>query len=221
MLTREQFAGKEYAEGLGYVSRGAEHELSMVAMHIHIMINGTRDFPDGGLWRVREVPPEGKRIELDNFLDYLTRPARDGLGFKSAKQVQLLMEGTGREGQKALAAISKELPNWDELVKKAAAKEGAAKAQQDKSVRAGRPNKNHNNVMNLDQGNSQSYTLRRLARKRPDLLKAFERGEISANAAAIKAGFRKATWTAPCDPVELAKAIERRYPELRVVWRQA
>ena len=33
--------------------------------------------------------------------------------------------------------------------------------------------------------------LRRLARERPDLLERFERGELTANAAAIEAGFRK------------------------------
>ena len=45
--------------------------------------------------------------------------------------------------------------------------------------------------MKLGQGNSLAYTLRRLARKRPVLLAAYERGELSANAAAIEAGFRR------------------------------
>jgi len=39
-------------------------------------------------------------------------------------------------------------------------------------------------------GTAKTYTLRRLARDRPDLLDRVEAGELSANAAAIEAGFR-------------------------------
>jgi hypothetical protein len=42
-----------------------------------------------------------------------------------------------------------------------------------------------------ERGNGKTYTLRRLARDRPDLLDRIESGELSANAAAIEAGFRK------------------------------
>jgi len=54
----------------------------------------------------------------------------------------------------------------------------------------------HNSVMNdkIDkavQGNSAAYTLRRLARERPDLLARVEAGEMTANKAAIESGFRK------------------------------
>jgi hypothetical protein len=40
-------------------------------------------------------------------------------------------------------------------------------------------------------GTGKTYTLRRLARDRPDLLDKIEAGELTANAAAIEAGFRK------------------------------
>jgi hypothetical protein len=46
------------------------------------------------------------------------------------------------------------------------------RAKAEKDVKAGRPPKNHDNVMNLGQGNSRAYTLRRLARDRPDLSRA-------------------------------------------------
>lgn len=45
--------------------------------------------------------------------------------------------------------------------------------------------------------------LRRLARERPDLLERFERGELTANAAAIEAGFRKPPKPRPTTPLEL------------------
>lgn len=40
-------------------------------------------------------------------------------------------------------------------------------------------------------GNSRAYTLNRLKRERPDLFELVVAGELSANAAAIRAGFRK------------------------------
>jgi len=40
-------------------------------------------------------------------------------------------------------------------------------------------------------GRGVTYTLRRLKRDRPDLLKRVVSGELSANAAAVEAGFRK------------------------------
>ena len=46
-------------------------------------------------------------------------------------------------------------------------------------------------IVTLMRGNSLDYTLRRLTRDRPDLLARYESGELSANAAAIEAGFRK------------------------------
>lgn len=67
-----------------------------------------------------------------------------------------------------------------------------------------------------DRGNAQTYTLRRLARDRPDLLDRVETGDLSPHAAAIEAGFRHRTWTAPQDLERLADALLRRYsqPEL-------
>jgi hypothetical protein len=44
----------------------------------------------------------------------------------------------------------------------------------------------------LKYGTSRAYTLERLKRQKPDLFKRVVRGELSAHAAAIEAGFRKA-----------------------------
>jgi len=46
-------------------------------------------------------------------------------------------------------------------------------------------------------GTSKDYTLDRLSRERPDLYEAVVEGEMSANAAAIKAGFRTKTISVP------------------------
>ena len=47
------------------------------------------------------------------------------------------------------------------------------------------------NVRSAAFGNNPTYALKRLKRDRPDLADKVVRGELSANAAAIKAGFRK------------------------------
>jgi hypothetical protein len=55
-----------------------------------------------------------------------------------------------------------------------------------------RKSKNNNIILDKPkQGTSRAYTLDRLERERPDLFKKVEAGKLSANAAAIKAGFRK------------------------------
>lgn len=60
---------------------------------------------------------------------------------------------------------------------------------------AGRPasEESNNNIIGLKavQGTSKAYTCDRLKRERPDLFEEVVAGKLSANAAAIKAGFRK------------------------------
>lgn len=74
-----------------------------------------------------------------------------------------------------------------------------------------------NNVSLKTYGNSPAYTLARLKRDRPDLADKVVKGELTANAAAIIAGFRRATWSAPADPEQLAAAIVKRYPDWRLI----
>ena len=49
----------------------------------------------------------------------------------------------------------------------------------------------HNNIMTQHQGTSRAYTLSRLKIEEPKLFEEVKAGRMSANAAAIKAGFRK------------------------------
>ena len=60
--------------------------------------------------------------------------------------------------------------------------------------------------INSDQGGNidKTYTLRRLARDRPDLLARVESGELTANAAAIEAGFRRRMRPVPVDSADNA-----------------
>lgn len=60
-------------------------------------------------------------------------------------------------------------------------------------------------------GNSAEYIASRLARDYPDLYSAVQRGELSLNQAAIKAGFRKRAHTLPYDPVDAVATLAKRY----------
>lgn len=55
----------------------------------------------------------------------------------------------------------------------------------------GRGKKTGSNITRFKRGTKRDYTLARLHRDRPDLAQRVEAGELSANAAAIEAGFRK------------------------------
>ena len=67
------------------------------------------------------------------------------------------------------------------------------------------------NVTNIpERGNSEAYTLNRLRRAAPELFEQVKQGDISANAAAIQAGFRRPTKTIPIDtPASAVRALLR------------
>jgi hypothetical protein len=56
-------------------------------------------------------------------------------------------------------------------------------------------------------GTGKAYTVSRLKRESPELFQQVVAGELSANAAAIKAGFRKPVPLLPKDPAKAAQAI--------------
>jgi hypothetical protein len=58
-------------------------------------------------------------------------------------------------------------------------------------------------------GNSEPYTIRRLKRDRPELAEKVLNGELSANAAAIEAGFRKKTVTVTLEPRSISRTLTR------------
>jgi hypothetical protein len=63
------------------------------------------------------------------------------------------------------------------------------------------------NVRPTQHGNAATYTLRRLKRDAPALAEKVVRGELSANAAAIEAGFRAKQVQLAKDPQQAAKTI--------------
>ena len=74
----------------------------------------------------------------------------------------------------------------------------------------GRGNKTVGNDKRFTGNQDMTYTLRRLARDNPDLLELVAKGNLSPNAAAVQAGFRKPTRSIPIDTPEAAvKALLR------------
>jgi len=67
-------------------------------------------------------------------------------------------------------------------------------------------------------GTSKSYTLSRLERESPELFDSVCSGELSANAAAIKAGFRKKTFTVPAgDAASAVRSVLRHYSKKEIL----
>ena len=68
-----------------------------------------------------------------------------------------------------------------------------------------------NNITLITRGTSPSYTLARLKRDAPELAKRVASGELSANAAAIQAGFRERSVNVPLDPQKAARVLRRHF----------
>lgn len=82
--------------------------------------------------------------------------------------------------------------------------------------KTGRPPKeSHDNIITFEaneQGTSRAYNLNRLSRQAPELYERVLDGELSANAAAIEAGFRPPSLTINAkDPVKTAASIRRKF----------
>ena len=125
-----------------------------------------------GLWRSRCVPGR-KIVELPSFRDLIVREPYEGWG-QDPEQVYALLKGD---------AEAEEL--WRDAM---TGKHGGDR----KSKKAKETIKNDN--VSLDraaavQGNSRAYLATRLKRTHPDLYQRLVDGEISAHAAAMKAGF--------------------------------
>lgn len=94
--------------------------------------------------------------------------------------------------------------------------EAVVLGQQEYGVLGGKPgpgrgHKTGSNITRLPRGTGETYTLARLRRDRPDLAKRVAAGELSANAAAIEAGFRRRSITLALDPAHFSAAIRKHF----------
>lgn len=152
---------------------------------------------DSGL---RDVPETLLRlIETDAWKHYVTESGREYTHESFAAFVEAKpFEGIGAT-VKQLERLCVEHPKAREAL------QGVLKSKR------GRGNKRNNNITDISTGTSQGYTLERLHRESPELYEQVCAGEMSANAAAIQAGFRKRMLSIPAEPAGAARAIRRHF----------
>lgn len=140
-----------------------------------------------------------------SFRELMERPWPEGLGLTQEQiltfiELPVRYEEIGDEGAARVEWVRKQV--------KTLLLEPMPKPQRG----PGRGKKTADNVSRFEEhGNSESYAIRRLRRDRPDLAELVLVGEMSANAAAIEAGFRKRSRTIPADLEGAARALAKHY----------
>lgn len=115
-----------------------------------------------GAWRRRAC--RGRVFEHKRFIDFITAKPLAGCGWKPERVEALIHHD------------AETLTLWREAV----------------TAPVGKPGHNNDNIIiKPEQGTSRAYALERLKRESPTLYRRVVAGELSANAAAIEAGFRK------------------------------
>jgi len=176
-------------------------------------------------WGEPIYPESGLEVIYESFDDFYQNECAAWLGPYEALQDKLLRFSGGKitreQGAAEIEALCQAARD-NPIAEQGGAREGAGRPAADaepdnQGDNVPLNNKPVNQVDNINLNNEpkggtgKTYTLRRLARDRPDLLAKVEAGELSAHAAAIEAGFRKKP-----TPLEAArKAFEKLTPDQR------
>lgn len=146
---------------------------------------------DNRAWEEREVEP-GRIVRMNSLIELITTPPIDGMGEDPAK---------------IEAILKRDNEDSDVLVKWRAAMlkpEGRPKGTADTVDNV--------NGIERSSGNSATYTAARLAKDFPELYQRVKNNELTRNAAAIMAGFRKKTFSVVTDdPYSAARTLLRHY----------
>lgn len=127
-------------------------------------------------WQIRVIPSTGEVVEFDSFTDFVEAHPPEGLG-TSIDMLKRMCEGHDEVRNMLLREVTEAA--------------GPAKGNEHSDDSA------VDNINSNDGGTSESYALRRLKRDAPELAEKVLDGEMSANAAAIEAGFRTKTVSVP------------------------
>lgn len=179
----------------------------------HDTINILQQFMGSGSSRLYGVVPNALKKVIKNR-EWETRTNKKGELFQTFEEFVVYPLWWGLESSiEDLIGFCKKRPDVQQLIREQVGAAGAHGTNRFQS----RPDIIRSISQPSGFGDSPTYILRRLKRDRPDLAEQVVAGALSAHAAAVQAGFRRATWSAPADPEALAKAIERRYPGLKLV----
>ena len=127
-------------------------------------------------WKRRTLRCNGEVVEFESFTNFVESHPPDGLGVEVDMLKRMCKEHD--EALRLLRDAVTDSPGGDQRSEEA-------------------QTKNDNISNESGQGTSKDYTLDRLAREAPELYKQVVADEISANAAAIEAGFRTKTASVP------------------------
>jgi hypothetical protein len=143
-------------------------------LNLHSVPQKVRRLIETSAWRDRREHTLTWKFE--KFSEFVTAsPVKGGMGLK-IEFVEALLQKSGDADA---------LTMWREAT---VGKHGGDRKSKDAPI------KNDNIILDQPkpkQGTSRAYTLDRLKRERPDLFERVKAKELSANAAAIEAGFRK------------------------------
>jgi hypothetical protein len=146
------------------------HSVDDAAGNLEIVPGLVKRVLETGAWRERIH--RGKRFHHDRFIDFITIKPLAGCGWEPEKVEALI-----RDEPETLAL-------WRRATTaKAGGDRQSEKAKTISSIRT--------NASDVLRGTTRAYTLDRLKRERPDLFEQVCAKELSANAAAIEAGWRK------------------------------
>lgn len=151
---------------------------------------------------------------LTSFRQFLELPYPEGCGIPVSHALKIIeVPVLGEE-------VSQEARDkWN--AKRAVIRDALTEALGD----VGRPSENTEKGYNItlntqasERGTSADYTLRRLKRDNPALAEKVIQGELSANAAAIKAGFRERSTNISYDPEKAVKKLRHMFDQETLYW---
>jgi hypothetical protein len=204
----------EHGKTHGLMLNATRDTMNRLTTLPRLMVSMLRE--DG--WRVLSRPIDGRVFKNETIDDWVLGEPWAGLHFPDWATAYALLERNLEVGPECIERLQKAgAPKPSEV-------EAGFKARVRARVPAmaespGNPTGNNqhkrkdgNTSIPRGRGSNSTNALRRLKRDRPELAAQVLAGELSAHAAAVQAGFRKSTWSAPTDVNELRVAIERRYP---------
>ena len=181
----------------GYLVGSLHHAVRGGAWGLENMPRLIREAIENKIWTGWTDRATGQTFSQPDFYTFITTPVLEGLG-ATPDQIKAL--------------CIKDLALTDLIDQELTRKPGAPVGNQFASKE---DKTNHDNVMNslsdtkASQGNSVEYTLRRLRKHHPELHEQVLANEMSPNAAAIEAGFRKHTITVTVDVEAIARKLRR------------
>jgi len=174
----------EVTDALGHAISSGEHGLGNVPGLLKKIIKE-------GCWRERYIRQTKQVVKFERFAEFVSAKPLEGLGADI----------------KTLRRLCADDPEaLDELEKEIQGKNGGDRKSEEAKI----------SLYNIKtdpapSGTSQAAALRRLRKSAPKLHEKVIAGQMSANAAMVKAGFRPKTFTVPADIKKAAKVLVRNF----------